>query len=343
MPVQYAGILQEVRAVRNSVGVFDVSHMGQVRISGPAALDAVQRLFTNDAAKLAPGRAQYTLMCREDGGILDDLIVYRWDDGSAAPEYLVVANAANRAADVEWMQAHAGDLDAHISDVSDTFALLAVQGPRAPDLVATLAPGTGLTALRSFAHTAARVEADGQTISAHLARTGYTGEDGFEVFCAPDDAPALWAAVVAAGAAPCGLGARDVLRIEASYPLYGHEISEATLPDEAALGWVVKPAKGDFLGRDAVLAARAKPARRRLCGILPEEPRAVPRQDTVVCTDQGEGRVTSGTFSPTRDHAIGIAYVPPDAAGAARLLMRGKEVAARLVDLPFYKRGRGAA
>jgi aminomethyltransferase len=333
MPVYYGGILDEVRAVRSGVGVFDVSHMGEFRLRGEGALAALQFLFTNDASRLRPGRAQYTLMCRDDGGVLDDLIVYRNND-----DFLVVANASNRANDFTWVTAHTDDQAARWTDESDATALLAVQGPRAAALLAPLVSGVVLEALRSFSHGAVRIRTAGGDIEARLARTGYTGEDGFEVFCAWEDAAAVWESVVAAGAAPCGLGARDVLRIEASYPLYGHEITENTNPYAAGLGWVVKPEKGPFVGRDAMVSARDAGLPLQLRGLLPEDARAIPREDAEVIHALGVGRVTSGTYSPTLQRAIAMAYLPAGATGEARVLMRGRQLPAAIVDLPFYKR-----
>jgi aminomethyltransferase len=335
MPVQCGSILDEVRAVRQSAGIFDVSHMGQVRVLGAGSLSAVQRLFTNNAAALTPGRAQYSLMCQPDGGILDDLIVYRWDDGAAEPDYLIVVNASNRETDYAWMVEHSCGEDCTLADLSDDFALLAVQGPQAVGIVQGLAPAADLAGIPAFSHAAATL-IDGTPV--HVARTGYTGEDGFEIFCAWDAAPAVWDSVVAAGAAPCGLGARDVLRIEACYPLYGHEINTSTVPYQAGLGWVVKPKKGDFIGRDAMLAARAA-GLPRLRGLLPDDPRAIPREGAPVRHPDGDGTVTSGTFSPTLNRAIAMGYLPASAEGEATLPMRGREYAARIVDLPFYKRG----
>jgi aminomethyltransferase len=338
MPVHYGSILDEVRAVRGGVGVFDVSHMGEFRVAGDDALAALQHLLTNDASRLRPGRAQYTLLCREDGGVLDDLIVYRNDH-----DFLVVANASNRADDFQWMTGHTAALDARWTDESDATALLAVQGPRAAALLAPLVSGVSLAELRPFSHGPAVLQTAGGQIEARLARTGYTGEDGFEIFCAWDDAPAIWNAVTAAGAAPCGLGARDVLRIEAAYPLYGHEINVDTNPYAAGLGWVVKPDKGPFIGRDAIVSARDAGLPRQLRGLLPEDPRAIPREGAEVVHRSGVGRVTSGTFSPTLGRAIAMAYMPAGAAGEAQVLMRGRQLPAAIVDLPFYKKPAASA
>ncbi|HEY3414140.1 MAG TPA: glycine cleavage system aminomethyltransferase GcvT [Armatimonadota bacterium] len=336
MPVQYGSILDEVRAVRSGVGVFDVSHMGQVRVSGAGALGAIQRLLTNDASKLAPGRAQYSLMCDDGGGILDDLIVYRRDGGAGAPDFLIVVNASNRETDFDWMSARGSGPDAVFDDVSDDYALIAVQGPMAEATLAPSLTGCDLAKLPAFSHAAAVFG----SAPVHVARTGYTGEDGFEIFSAPTAAETIWRTLRDSGVVPCGLGARDVLRIEASYSLYGHEINRETNPYEAGLGWVVKPSKGDFIGREPIVAAKAAGLTRRLTGILPDDVRAIPRQGTVVTTAAGAGIVTSGTMSTTLDRAIGIAYLPKDAEGDVTLAMRGRELPARIVDLPFYKRCR---
>jgi aminomethyltransferase len=337
MPVQYGSILGEVRAVREAVGVFDVSHMGQVRVSGAGALAAVQHLLTNNAATLEPGRAQYSLMCRADGGILDDVIVYRCEDDAEGPAFLIVVNASNREADFAWMSKRGASADAAFEDVSDRYALIAVQGPFAAGTLAGLITGCDLGGMRAFSHGEACF---GGAAPIRVARTGYTGEDGFELFCAPENAPAVWKGIVEAGAAPCGLGARDVLRIEASYPLYGHEITVETNPYEAGLGWVVKPAKGDFVGREAMLASKAAGLDRVLKGVLPDDAKAIPRQGTAASTAQGPGVVTSGTFSPTLGRAIGMAYMPTQTDGRAKLYMRGAELPAGIVNLPFYKRSR---
>lgn len=338
MPVHYGSILDEVRAVRSGAGVFDVSHMGEFRVRGEGALDALQHLLTNDASRLKPGRAQYTLLCNETGGVLDDLIAYRWSDSRDPTDFMLVVNAANRERDYAWMTARAADAGVQWEDISDTMALLAVQGPDAARLLHPLVPDTDLEVFRPFSHMPARLRTATDVLDVHLARTGYTGEDGFEIFCAWDDAPAIWDAVTAAGATPCGLGARDVLRIEASYPLYGHELTEDTNPYAAGLGWVVKPEKGDFIGREAMEAAREAHLPRTLRGILPEDERAIPREGTEIRHPLGAGRITSGTFSPTLGRAVAMAFVPNGAEGNVQMLMRGRELPAAIVDLPFYKR-----
>lgn len=337
MPVHYGSILDEVRAVRSAIGVFDVSHMGEFRVHGGAALEMLQRLLTNDVSRLQPGRAQYTLLCNEAGGVLDDLIVYRADAGGDPNDFLLVVNASNRARDFEWISGHAVE-DAISEDISDTLALIALQGPMAAATLSTFVTGVELDAMRPFSHAQAQLRTAERVHAVRLARTGYTGEDGFEIFCPWDEAPAVWNALVNSGATPCGLGARDVLRIEAGYPLYGHELTEETNPYAAGLGWVVKPRKGFFIGRDAMEAARGQGLPMKLHGILPDDPRAIPREGAEVLHPLGAGRVTSGTYSPTLERAIAMAYLPAPADGRAELKMRGRELPATVVDLPFYKR-----
>jgi aminomethyltransferase len=358
MPVQYSGVIEEVRAVRGAVGVFDVSHMGEVAVSGPAALAWLNSLTTNDASRLSPGRAQYSLLLREDGGILDDILVYQ----TGEEQYLVVLNASNTGKDLAWLRGHSVP-GAEIEDVSDKTALLAVQGPGAQELLAPLAE-IDLAGMRRFGCTFGTVAG----VPALVARTGYTGEDGFELFVGPwtvgdrEQArggeapetlvPSLWRALLDAGAKPCGLGARDVLRLEAGNVLYGHEIDEETTPLEAGLEWVVKPEKGAFLGSDA-LAERSgwgratghssdpglSPAR-RLVG-LQSESRAIPRQGYPIVRDGDTlGVVTSGTYSPTLERPIGMGYVTPAAAREGErveILVRERPEPARIVPLPFYR------
>jgi aminomethyltransferase len=336
MPVQYAGVIEEHRAVRSAAGLFDVSHMGEIEVRGPGAEAFLQRLTPNDVGNLAPGRAHYSALLDENGGYRDDLIVYR----RGGEEFLLVVNAANAAADFEWVAGHAG-AGATIEDASDRWALLALQGPRAQAILARLTEAD-LAGLRYYGFTAAT--AAGRP--ALVARTGYTGEDGFEIFLAPDDAPAVWDALLAAGGGdglqPAGLGARDTLRLEAGMALYGHEIDASTTPFEAGLDWVVKLDKGDFIGRDALLAQRAAGVPRRLLGFEVVE-RGIARQGhTVHVGERLVGCVTSGTWSPTFEKALGMALVEPDCAPGAPVAIevRGKRLAAALAALPFYRRRR---
>ncbi|MDX1934862.1 MAG: glycine cleavage system aminomethyltransferase GcvT [Capsulimonadales bacterium] len=334
MPVQYAGVLTEVKAVRERVGLFDVSHMGRVRVRGGDAPAFLQRMVVSDIARLSEsgGEARYSLFCLEAGGVLDDIIVYRFSAG----EFIVVVNASNREKDLSWMRHHAGGFNVRIEDETTETALIAVQGPEAMPLLDSLADRT-LSRVRRFGFTDATVSG----VRTMAARTGYTGEDGMELFCTADDAPRLWEALTAAGATPCGLGARDTLRIEAALPLYGHEMDEHTSPYEARLGWTVKLDKpADFLGRTTLAALKDSPPRRILAGIEMDG-RAIPREGYVVRTgDEVIGHVTSGTFSPTRGK--GIALVRIDARRAAPgnavdVIIRDQPHAARTLALPFYK------
>lgn len=330
MPVQYSGVIDEVRAVRGSAGLFDVSHMGELAIEGPAALAWLNGLTTNDVARLQPGRAQYSLLCAEDGGILDDILVYQLAD----EKYLMVVNASNTDADREWLEKHrvAG---VTIDDVSDETSLLAVQGPSSPELVQSLAD-VDLTALRRFRF----AEGTAAGVACLIARTGYTGEDGFELFTREDPSP-LWSALLESGVArPCGLGARDVLRLEAGNVLYGHEIGVEVNPLVVGLDWVVKPAKGPFIGREAIEAVREAGPPYRLVG-LESRSRAIPRQGYPILRD-GEpvGEVTSGTFSPTLEKPIGLGFVPTPASEpgtAIAVEIRGRAEPAVVVSLPFYR------
>jgi aminomethyltransferase len=358
MPVQYSGVIDEVRAVRHAAGVFDVSHMGEALVSGPAALAWLNSLTTNDVSRLTPGRAQYSLLLREDGGILDDILVYQIGE----ERYLLVLNASNAGKDLAWLRAHPVP-GAELTDVSDETALLAVQGPRALALLAPLAD-IDLARMRRFGCAFGTFAG----VPAVVARTGYTGEDGFELFLAPwsasiehrtpntehrtpNTALPVWQALLAAGAKPCGLGARDVLRLEAGNVLYGHEIDEETTPLEAGLEWVVKPEKGAFMGSDAlaerqqVKASETDPHAslgppRRLVGLV-SVTRAIPRQGYPIARDSDTlGVVTSGTFSPTLDRPIAMGYVIPSAAREGepvQIIVRGRPEPARVVPLPFYR------
>ena len=336
MPVQYQGVIDEHRAVRTAAGLFDVSHMGEVRVRGAGAEAFLQRLTPNDVAKLVPGRAHYSGLLTEHGTYVDDVLVYRL----AADDFLVVVNASNAERDFEWIAGKANG-EAEVVNESDQYALLALQGPKALEILTPLAtPGTpDVTELKYYGFRQGEVAG----VPALISRTGYTGEDGFELYLAPADAPAVWRRLVAAGASPAGLGARDTLRLEAAMALYGHEIDETTTPFEAGLGWVVKLDKGDFQGRDALLAQKAQGAPRKLVG-FEVEGRGIARQGHGVVSDGAPvGAVTSGTWSPTFEKALGMAYVPPAlAAPGTRLALdvRGKTLPAVVVDLPFYCRPR---
>lgn len=335
MPLQYAGIAHEVAAVRTKAGLFDVSHMGEFAVSGPNALPLLQYVTTNDVERLAVGQAQYTLMCDENGGPIDDLIVYR----TGAEEYLLVVNASNERADFQWLLLH-NTFGANIENQSPKTSLIALQGPLAQRVIEDLSQFY-VKSLGRFHIVPTRV-AD---ISCRIARTGYTGEDGFEILCANADAARLWQSLMEAGRSlglePIGLGARDVLRLEAAYPLYGNELTRELTPVAARLMWVVKLDKGEFIGRDAILRARDSGPERILVGLETLE-RSIPRHGAAVLAgDEAVGEVTSGTFSPTLGRGIALAYV--DVAHAAvdtqlQIESGGRACACKVVPTPFYKR-----
>jgi glycine cleavage system T protein (aminomethyltransferase) len=333
MPVQYSGIVEEHRTVRAAVGCFDVSHMGEFEVEGPGALVALQQLTTNDVTALEVGQIQYSVLCYAHGGIVDDLTVYR-----LAPErYMITVNAGN--IDKDWAHVtERGDAGARWRNVSDATGLIAVQGPKAEALVGRLAQAdvTRIGYYR-FAHgTVAGVP----TL---ISRTGYTGEDGFELYVAAGDTARLWDALLEAGRAdgamPIGLGARDTLRLEMRYALYGNDIDETTNPLEAGLGWVVKPAKGEFIGREAIERMRAAGPPRRLVGIEMTE-RAVARHGYPVVKDgTPTGVVTSGSYGPSVDRYIALAYVGSAHAVVGTELgveIRGQVKSARVVKTPFH-------
>jgi aminomethyltransferase len=332
MPVQYRGILAEHEAVRERVGLFDVSHMGEVVFRGPKAFETLQRLFTNDLAKTVDGQAQYGCLCRDDGGIVDDVVVYR----RGADDLLVCVNAGNRSKDFEWLRDHGASAD--VRNESDAWAQLALQGPRAPDTLQKLT-SVRLSAVGTYRFTTGEVAG----VSCLVARTGYTGEDGFELFCASDQGPRLWDALMGAGQAegiqPCGLGARDSLRLEMAYRLYGSDMDDASSPLEAGLSWVVKLDKGEFIGRDALRKQKEAGLSRKLVGFTLTEP-GIPRHGYAVLQDgKPVGTVTSGTKSPSLGTSIGLAYVPPGLAAEGSTFavdVRGRPVAAKVVKTPFY-------
>ena len=326
MPVQYSGILDEHKTVRSSAGIFDVSHMGEVLFTGPRAAEAVQKLVTNDVGKLAVGHAMYTVMCRPSGGIIDDLIVYR----SKADVFLIVVNASNIEKDVGWMKEQA----AKICDVADQSAetcLLAVQGPKAVEIVQSLSKSP-IAAMKSFDF--AEAEIAGAPV--RVARTGYTGEDGVEIFASNASAPALWDLFIGKGVKPIGLGARDTLRLEARLCLYGNDIDEEHTPLEAGLGWVVK-GKG-FIGEQALERQKAEGVKRRLVGFVMKD-KATARHGYPIVDP--EGVVTSGSIGPTVGANIGMGWVPADKSEPGTRIVidvRGKQAAAEIVKGPFYKR-----
>jgi aminomethyltransferase len=334
MPVQYEGILAEHATVRLRVGLFDVSHMGEVVFRGPKALEALNRVFTNDLSKVADGQAQYGCLCRETGGIVDDVVVYRF----AADDLLVCVNASNRQKDFDWLAAHAGGAD--VRNESDAWAQLALQGPKAAELLQRLTK-VNLSAMRAYRF----APGDVAGVPCLVARTGYTGEDGFELFCPSEQGPRLWAALMEAGTpegiAPAGLGARDSLRLEMAYRLYGSDMDDERTPLEAGLAWVVKLDKGDFVGRDALLRQKEQGLTRKLVGFQLVEPGIARHGYPVLQDGKKVGEVTSGTKSPSLGTSIGLAYVPPALAAegsAFAVEIRGKPVAAQAVKTPFYAR-----
>ena len=311
MPVQYSSIIEEHMAVRNDAGLFDVSHMGELLVEGPNALDLIQGLVTNDASKLYDGRAMYTVMCTPDGGIIDDLIVYR----RAEDRYMLVLNAANVERDVDWIHDH-NDVGADLKDVSDDTALLALQGPKSLDIAQPLLDDD-LDDLKFYHFWEKTGGAFLDCEDAIVSRTGYTGEIGLELYVSADEAEHVWSTLLERGKdqglKPAGLGARDTLRLEAGLCLHGNDITEQTNPYEAGLGWLVKLDKGDFVGRDALAEIKENGPNRMLVGFVSEE-RSIPRHDHIIQSPEGDeiGIVTSGTQSPILDTGIGLGYVPND-------------------------------
>ncbi len=340
MPVQYESILEEHKAVRTAVGLFDVCHMGEVEFVGPGALAAVERLVSNDVRKLVDGQARYTVVCYEDGGIVDDCIVYR----EHAERIVIVINAANIDKDVAWFaKSVEGRSDVTFRNLSDAYGLIAVQGPLAVSLLQRLAPEAELAQVKSFHFRATEMLG----IPVWAARTGYTGEDGFEVFCPAAQAPRLWNAMLEVGkdlgVKPIGLGARDTLRLEACLSLYGNDIDATTNPFEANLGWVVK-FDHDFIGRPALEALKAKGLSRKLCAFTMEG-RGTARHGYVIYAAESGGEaigvVTSGSLGPSVGKNLGLGYVPLAAAEIGNRIFidcRGKRVAAQVVKAPFYRR-----
>ena len=328
MPIQYAGLIEEHQSVRTGAGVFDVSHMGEFTIAGVDSFEFLQFALTNNAAKVRRGRAQYTLMCSESGGVIDDAVLYRPDN------YVLVVNAANVEADWEWLSSLAAGFDVQITNRSEDYALLAAQGPKAETLLDPLCD-IDLSRLRRWRIRAAVLDGRGVLI----ARTGYTGEDGFEIFMASYDAVRVWGALTTAGFAPVGLGARNTLRLEAGMPLHGQDISTEINSLEAGLSGVVDVNKGDFVGRKALLEAAETGLSRVLRGLKMLD-RAIPREHCAVRTAAGAGIVTSGTYSPTLKVGIAMALLPPSVktGDPVSVEIRGRERAAVVVELPFYSR-----
>jgi len=335
MPVQYSSIIAEHKAVRNSVGVFDVSHMGEVFVTGEKAADFVQYITVNDVDKLYPGRVQYSAMCYQDGGIVDDLLVYKFSD----TKFMLVVNASNLQKDFEWMKQN-NKFGVELNDLSDEYSLLAVQGPKAKETVQK-AYGKELNIeYYNF------IEGSIAGVDMIISRTGYTGEIGYELYFKGDEAVAekIWNAVFEAGKEfniqPCGLGSRDSLRLEYGFCLYGNDIDQTTNPLEAGLGWITRLNKKDFIGKDALLKVKADGLKRKLCAMLSDQ-KAFPRHGYDL-TINGEkvGIITSGTVSPVLDIPIAMGYVDIEYASEGQEInfnIRGKEVPAKIVKLPFIK------
>ncbi|HYN76371.1 MAG TPA: glycine cleavage system aminomethyltransferase GcvT [Lamprocystis sp. (in: g-proteobacteria)] len=333
MPLHYGSQLEEHHAVRRGVGIFDVSHMQPVDIAGPDARTYLRALLANDVARLKdPGKALYSCMLNDQGGVVDDLIVYyRGPD-----RYRVVVNAGTADKDLEWMQARAGGFDVTIDRRRD-LAMIAIQGPTAAALAAPLLPADCRDAARALKPFFA---ADGARW--FVGRTGYTGEDGFEVILPAAEAPGLWQALVAAGAQPCGLGARDTLRLEAGMNLYGQDMDESVGPLESGLGWTIawEPADRQFVGRAALTAMRANPAQRAFVGLLLTGPGILRGHQKVLIDGRELGEITSGGFSPSLERSIALARVAPGIGATCAVEIRGKAVPARVVKTSFVRHGK---
>jgi aminomethyltransferase len=330
MPVEYEGIRAEHLSVRTACGVFDVSHMGQIETEGPGAAELLQILLSNDVSRIEVGGAQYSCLCRRDGGVLDDLFTYRL----AEDRYLTVTNAANHRRDLEWFEAHAVECEAEVRDRIDAYAMLAVQGPEARGIVGGLTDGE----LPTRFHTAELSVAGAPAL---VCGTGYTGEDGVEILVAPEGAATIWEAVIGGGASPAGLGARDTLRLEVNYCLYGNDLTVERTPIEAGLGWAVKEDTG-FVGSDACRRVREQdPA--EILRPLVITGSGIPRQGNPIMSGEEQvGQVTSGTLSPCLEAGIGMGYIRSDLAEPGTELevdVRGKRRASRVEKAPLYKDG----
>jgi aminomethyltransferase len=334
LPVQFTGIIEEHEAVRTHAGVFDVSHMGELTVVGPQAVELLQKATCNDVSKLENGRAQYNGLLYPTAGFVDDIVIYR----NAPDDYFVVVNASNTDKDYEWLAGAAKGMDAEVKNVSADYAQLALQGPAAERILQPLTD-LDLKAIKYYRFAKGKVDGAPALVS----RTGYTGEDGFEVYVAPEHGPRIMQRFIDAGARPCGLGARDTLRLEAKMALYGNDIDQSTTPYEADLRWIVKLEKGEFVGRDVLQRESAEGPHRKLAGFEMVD-RGIARHGYPVVDGKEEiGVVTSGTHSPTLKKAIGLAYLPLDKSAAGSeftVLIRGKETRARVVPTPFYKRAK---
>lgn len=335
MPVQYQGVIEEHRAVRTRAGLFDVSHMGEIEIRGEGATEFCERMTANDVARMKLFQAQYNLLLNPRGGVIDDVIFYRLQENI----FFVCVNAANSDKDFTWLHDRATD-SVEVENVSAKYAQLALQGPRAEEILQPLM-AVSLAGLKRFYFGFADVAA----IRCLVARTGYTGEDGFELYCNSEDAPRLWNALLDAGAphglVPVGLGARDTLRLEKAYPLYGHELDDTTTPLEAGLEWVTKFSKPDFVGREVLLKQKERGVERRLVGLEMLQPGIARGGYPLFKNETHVGHVTSGTQSPSLGKAIALGYVSADDAAPGSVVdveIRGRKIPAKIVSVPFYRR-----
>ncbi|USD81403.1 glycine cleavage system aminomethyltransferase GcvT [Bacillus safensis] len=340
LPVQFSSIKEEHEAVRTKAGLFDVSHMGEVDVKGQDALPFLQRLLTNDVSKLTDGKALYTAMCYENGGTVDDLLVYQKEKD----HYLLVINASNIEKDVDWLLKHQGEDDVLIKNISDQTALLALQGPLAADIIKEVA-GEEVTTLKPFTFLSKAEVANKEVL---VSRTGYTGEDGFEIYCQSEDAVHIWTALLEAGQPkgliPCGLGARDTLRFEARLPLYGQELTKDISPLEGGIGFAVKTDKeADFIGKAALKKQKEEGLKRKLVGIEMID-KGIPRTDYPVFSGEKQvGIVTTGTQSPTLKKNVGLALIETSVAELGvevEVQVRKKRLKAKIVATPFYKRAK---
>ena len=335
MPVEYSGIIQEHLAVRRAAGLFDVSHMGEIEVGGPRALSLLQHITCNDASRLRDFQAQYSALMHPKGSAVDDCVVHRWSQ----EHYFICVNAANTDRDFEWIVEHNPE-GAEVRNVSSQYSQLALQGPRSAEIVSRVT-GADIAGLNYYWFCRARVCG----VEGLLARTGYTGEDGFEFYFPPGDSERVWNTLMDAGKplglVPAGLGARNTLRLEAGYPLYGHELDEDTTLLEANLGWIVKLEKSEFIGCNVLLEQRAKGTRKKLVGFEMTSQGIARDGYDVLVRDKVAGRVTSGSYAPFLKKNIGMAYIPPALAEVGNEIdieIRGKRAGARIVPLPFYKR-----
>lgn len=342
MPVQYRSVVEEHRATRRHAGLFDVSHMGRLRFEGPGAAALLDGVVTRRVADQRPGHVRYALLTNEGGGVLDDVLVYHLVNGAGGSYYVMVVNAANREKVVRWLEPHVlRRRDVQMLDVSEAWAMLAVQGPRACELVQPLLPELELARLRYYRASETLLDLGGQRAAGVVSRTGYTGEDGCELMLGPSAAVRAWDLLVAAGAVPAGLGARDTLRLEAGMPLYGHELSEERDPFQAGLDFAVDLEGREFIGRAALVARRGDMSLPRRVGLVLTGRRAARQGDTVWEGGLRVGEVTSGSFSPTLERPIAMAYVESRVAAEGTALevdVRGRREPAVVARLPFYRR-----